>query len=151
KARTVVLDRAQHVRRLVSRLFELNSYRHVTVALTLECAMIDRILDQRLEQETRNEERPRLVRDLPAEAQGFAVARLEDLRIPMEPCQLLVDRLHLRWVAERVAEQIAQAAEQTPRLLGMFGHEARNRVQRIHEEMWLELRPQHGQLRRASQ
>ena len=111
-----------------------------------ERAVLDRVLDERLEKQARQERRLALGRHVPREAKRPVVPRLEDLRVAPEPGDLLVEALQLAGLLDRVAQQIAQAHEQAPRLARVFGHEAGDRVERVEQEVRLEVRPQAREL-----
>ena len=59
-------------------------------------AVLHGVLDQRLQEQPRQHRLVHLGRDVPAEAERPVVARLEDLRVPAEPGDLLVERAAAR-------------------------------------------------------
>src|SRR5262249_45923847 len=117
----------------------------------LERAVLDRVLDERLKQEARHEGRPGLRRDVPTEAQRIAVARAQDVSVTIQPCKLLLHRLELVSWSRGIAQQIAEAREQAARLARVVGYQPRDRVQRVEEEVRLEVRPELLRLDRGTQ
>ena len=68
-----------------------------------------------------------------------AVARLEDLRVASEPRDLLVEGLRLARLLHRLTEQLPQTDKQAPRLPRLLDHQPRDGVERIEEEVRLEV------------
>src|SRR3954464_3383 len=74
------------------------------------------------------------------------MARLEDLGVAAEPRDLVLERLKLVAVGERIAEQVAQARDEPARLARVLGDEAGNGVEGIEKEVRLELGAQAREL-----
>ena len=108
--------------------------------------MLHRVLDQRLQEKSRQERSRGAVADLPAERQMTGVARLQDLRIAAQPVYLLVEGLHLLAGPHGVSQQIAEIPEQAARLARILGHQPCDGVERVEEEVRLEMRPELGEL-----
>ena len=75
------------------------------------------------------------------------VAHLEDVRVPAQPFDLLAQRLHLAVRDHRVAQQVPEGTEQPACLARILGHQSRDGIERVEEEMRLEMRAEPGELR----
>src|SRR4051794_31789147 len=75
------------------------------------------------------------------------VARFEDLRVAAEPLELFVERLHFSAGSHRVAQQVAEVAQELACLAWILRHETGDGVERIEQEMRLEMRAELRQLR----
>ena len=67
-----------------------------------------------------------------------------------EPVDLLAQRLHLTLVAKRIAEEVAERGQQTTRRARVLGGEPGDGVERVEQEVRLEMRAQPRQLRRRA-
>ena len=102
--------------------------------------MLDRVLDERLQDQPRHFGVERLGIDLELDRQAILEARLLDLEVLLQELQLLLQRDAGRAGAiERQAQQIAQAADHAIGGVGIRVHERRDRVQRVEQEMRLQL------------
>ena len=141
----------------------VGAHHHASIAIAAaKGAVLDRVLDQRLQDERRDggamlkeepgqEHRLGLGRHVPRQREGAAVASLEDLAVALQPRHLLVQGLHLARLLDSVAEQIAQAREQPPRLAGLLGHQPGDGVERVEQEVRLEVGAQTRELGLAAQ
>ena len=102
--------------------------------------MLDGVLDERLQEEPRQEDRARVLRDVPLEVERPGVASLQYRGVLLEPRDLLLERLQLV-VVERVAQQIAEACDEAAGLARVVGHEPGDGVERVEQEVRLEVRP----------
>ena len=103
-------------------------------------AVLDRILDERLQNQPRHFGVERLGIDVEPDRQAILEARLLDLEVLLQELQLLLQRDARRARAvERQAEQIAQAADHAIGAVGIGVHERRDRVQRVEEKVRLQL------------
>src|SRR6267143_1451652 len=75
------------------------------------------------------------------------VARLQDLRVAPQPTDLLLERLHLSSRTHRVTQQVAQVSQQPACLVRILGHQPCDGIERVEEEVGLEVRAQLGELR----
>ena len=102
--------------------------------------MLDRVLDERLQDEVRHERVERLGLDVEADNQAVGEARLLDLDVLREEVQF-----RLQWdflladVLERQPQQIAQTHERPVGGLDVAVHQRRNGVQRVEQEVRVEL------------
>jgi hypothetical protein len=113
--------------------------------------VLDGVLDQRLEQQPRDEPVLAILRHVPLERERPAVSRFEDLRVAAQPRDLLVECLEVARLLHRVAKQIAQAHQQATSLARLLGDQTGNGVERVEEEVGLEVRPEPGHLRFAAE
>ena len=114
--------------------------------------IFDRILDQRLEQQRRQ---PRLAGggiDVEMRPQPLLEAHLLDLEIELQRLDLLRDRdLAGRLVDQRVAQEGRQPRQHRVGAVGLLQqHQGRDRIQRVEQEVRVELVAQHRQLRARS-
>ena len=102
--------------------------------------MADGVLHERLQQEGRHGGRARAGLDAERHLESIAEASLLDRDVMIEQLQLLLQR-HQRtaFPAERMTQQLAQARDHAVGLLGVLEHERRDRMQRVEEEMRLQL------------
>src|SRR4051795_9034748 len=101
--------------------------------------MLHGVLDERLEQQRRQQSPRRAVADVPGERQVAGMARFQDLGVATQPGDLLVEGLHLCSRRYRIAEKVAEVADQLTGLARVLGHQARDGVQRVEQEMRLEV------------
>src|SRR6266851_1336256 len=125
-ARPVVLDGTDELR----TLGQLRPHGDLAAARAHQRAVLHRVLDQRLEQQLRQERLARAAANLPVESEMACVARLEDLRVSAQPVDLLVQRLYVAAWGYRIAQQVAQGAEQPARLARILGYQPRDRIER---------------------
>src|SRR5262249_6760883 len=110
----------------------------------------DGVLDERLERERRHRLLQRGLVDIPRYAETLAEAvRLElEVRLhelPLVPQRGPVDSIAMD--ADRVVEKVAELLDRGFRQGGIAAHQAEHGVERVEEEMRIELSPQGGQLR----
>ena len=109
--------------------------------------MLDRVLDERLQNQPWDLGVERFRIDLVADRQPILEADLFDLEILLQELELLLKR-HGRCAGtvEGKAEEIAEAADHAIGGIRIRMHERRDRVQRVEEEMWVEFSLQRLQL-----
>ena len=111
-------------------------------------AVAQGIFQQGLEDELRDERIVQCGVDVVADTQFFFVALLHQIQIQMRDLQFIGERDFVRARgAQRQAQQIAELREHHVGGFHVFIHHRRNRVQRIEEEMRLELEAQIFELR----
>ncbi len=111
-------------------------------------AVAERVLDERLEEQIRHACVARLGFDVDGDAQPVAEAEGHDLEVALQEVELRLERHFLRAdVLERHAEQIAQRRDHRIGAADVLVHERRDRVQRVEEEVRLQLHAQHVELR----
>ncbi len=119
---------------------------HQPVAGLRRHPMLDRVLHQRLQDQPRHFGVERLRVDVEAHRQPILEPRLLDLEIFLQELQLLLQRHAGRAGSiERDAQQIAQPADHPIGGVGVGVDERRDRVQRVEQEMRVQLgleRPQ---------
>ena len=103
-------------------------------------AMADGVLHQRLQDQMGHACIQRLWRDVHHDRQPVLQARLLDLEVGLEKGELLAQRHLLRLlVLEGGAQEVAEAGDHSPGGLRFGGDERRDRVQRVEEEVRLQL------------
>ncbi len=102
--------------------------------------MLDGVLDERLQEQTRQNGCLAIGGDFPLEPERPAVTRLEDLRVALQPLDLVGEQLRFAPLLDGVAQEVTQAREQPPRLPRIFRDEACDRVERVEHEVRLEVR-----------
>ena len=113
---------------------------HFSHAAVGDRAVPDRILDQRLEQERRHHGRRCLRIDPEGHPQPVAETRFLNRDVMVEQLELLFEcDERSAFAIKRLAQQLREPRDHAIRLLGVLEHESRNRVQRIKEEVRLEL------------
>ena len=122
--------------------------RSVPPSLSGGDAVLDRVLDQGLQQHGGNARGARRGRDLALDAQAFGEPqRLErqvvvhHLELAFERDEILVSR------RQRVAQRARELGHGIPRARGLIGDQRAQSVQRIEQEVRIELRLQQPQLR----
>ena len=111
-------------------------------------AVLDRVLDERLQQERGQQRIERLGFDVEPHDQSIGESRLLDFEVLREEIELRLQRAFvLAQVLERHAEQIAEAHQRAIRGVDVAMHQRRNRVQRVEQEVRLQLMLQRGHLR----
>ena len=112
-------------------------------------AMANRILDERLKQHGGDAGVERVRLDLIVHLQPVSETRPFDREVGVDELQLLAKRdLILVAPGERPAEQATESGYELRRLaVAALSHEPGDRVERIEEEVWLELRTEGVELR----
>src|SRR2546423_1832996 len=110
--------------------------------------MLDRVFDQRLQDQVGHASVERLRIDLHLDGQAISKACLLDQQITFEHLQLLLERYFLHAdVLQREPQQVAQARDQAVGLLDIPVHERRDGMQSVEQEMRVKLHLEHLQLR----
>src|ERR1051326_1184840 len=106
-------------------------------------AVLERVLHDRLEDEMRHERVERVGRDVAHRAQASLKADLHDLDVAVEQLHLLAQR-HLARGArvDGAAEELAEARDHLARAGGIALDHRRDRVERVEEEVRIDLHPQ---------
>src|SRR5713101_10083776 len=117
QSRAIVLDGADE--RL--GVHQRGSHFDRAAVLAPQRPVLDRVLDQRLQKEPWQKRSTRPGAHLPAEGEMTGVPLLEDLRVVPQPIDLLAQRLHLAFVAERMSQEIAERSEEAPRCARVLG------------------------------
>ena len=112
--------------------------------------IFDRIFDQRLQQQRRQPRADRLGFDPEMRPQPVLEAHFLDFEVELQRLDFLRQRdLGGRLVGQRVAQEGRQPREHRIGPLGLLQqHQRRDRIQRVEQEMRVELVAQHRQLRR---
>src|SRR5215510_9917180 len=112
-------------------------------------AVTDGVFDQRLQNQIRHARVERLRLDIHLHLQPVAESRLFNLQVAFEKFQLLPQRSHLRSdVLQSQSQQVAQPRDHPLGGFHVAAHQRRDGVQRVEEEMWMQLHFQRLQLRR---
>ena len=102
--------------------------------------MTDRVLDQRLQQQRRDDRGCGAWIDAERHAQPVAEARFLNRDVVIEQLELLLECDEGPAVpVERLPQQLREPGDHPVRLLRVLEHESRNRVERIEEEVRLQL------------
>src|SRR6476660_3954750 len=98
--------------------------------------MFDRVLDKRLQDQSRDFGIERVRIDLVVDRQAILKTRLLDLEVLLQELELLVER-HAGGIGarKRDAQQVAQATDHAVGGLRMRVHQRRDRVQGVEQEM----------------
>ena len=107
--------------------------------------VLDGIADQRLQRERRKRPRAVLLLDVDVEEELVGIAYLEEIAVRLDEFQLLVER-HQRTlsVLDDVAERVRKLVDVGQGLLVvLLAHEHRQRVERVEEEMGVDLPDEH--------
>ena len=103
--------------------------------------MLDGVLDERLENQPRHVGVERLRIDVELHGQPILEANLFDLEVLLQELQFLFQRdAGGAGAIEGEAEQIAEPADHAIRRFGIRVHERRDRVERVEQEVRVELR-----------
>ena len=110
--------------------------------------MLDRVLDERLQQEVGQQRIERLGLDVEPHDQSIGESRLLDLEVLREEIELRLQRAFvLAEVLERHAQQIAEAHQRAIGGVDVAVHQRRNGVQRVEQEVRLQLMLERRHLR----
>ena len=111
--------------------------------------VLHRVLDERLQDEVGDERRACVRGDVPLDPESIAVAHLLDLDVAAHEPQLLVERqVDRSSFVEQIPQQLTEPDERVERLvLPVAPHEHRDGVQRIEQEVRLQLRLERGEAR----
>ena len=111
--------------------------------------VLHRVLDERLQQQRGHERGFRPLVDVELEPQAVAEAQLLDAEVEIQRVELLAQRHFLhRVLVERVAQELGQPRDgEVGGAVLAVKHERRYRVQRVEEEMRVQLVAQHLELR----
>ena len=112
----------------------------------LGLAVLDRVLDERLDEERRQAHRERLGRGVDLNLELRAKARLLERQVALDVLELLGERDELAWACERPAAVVRKGEDQLAGPVWVGADEAGDRVQAVEEEMRLDLRLQGLQL-----
>src|SRR5262249_41674287 len=114
---------------------------NVVAAVPARDAVLDRVLDERLQDHPRHFAVERVGFDRHADSETILEARLFDVEVLLQELGLFLQR-HLRLAAaiERDAEQIAQPADHSVGGIRIAVHERGNGVQRVEQEVRVQLR-----------
>src|SRR3982074_2664930 len=111
-------------------------------------AMSDRVLDERLEQKARHHCRPHSVLDVAGDRKAVLEANALDRDVPVEKSQLALERhLLLAGRREDQPEEVAQLRYHALRGGRIGGDQSHRAVERVEEEMRVQLELQRIQLR----
>ena len=109
-------------------------------------AVLDRVLDERLHEERRHRHRARGRRHAQLDLERVAEARPLERQVRLDVDELLRQVDERRRAAQRPAAVLGERQHEVARLLGLRAAEGRDRVQRVEQEVRLDLRLQRGQL-----
>ena len=110
-------------------------------------AVTDGVLDERLQEQMRDARVEDGGIDVDRDAEPIAEARLLDRQIRLQDLDLLFDADFLRVRPEAHSQQVAQSIDHDVGRLDVAPHQARDRVQRVEQEVRLELPLQRLELR----
>ena len=110
-------------------------------------AVIDRVLDQRLQQEARQRQIARQIVGLDIDVQAIAEAQLFDAQVVIHQVELFAERARCLAAAERGAEKIGEILDRALGLGRARADQARDRVHAVEEEMRADARLQRVDLR----
>ena len=114
----------------------------------LRDAVLDRVLDERLQQQVRHQRVERVGLDVEADDEAIGEARLLDLEVLCEEVELGLERdFLLAELLERQAQQVAQPHQRPVGGLDVAVHQRRDRVQRVEQEVRVQLLLQRLELR----
>src|ERR1043166_4042064 len=108
-------------------------------------AVLDGVFDQWLNRENRNRNRERLRFNVDFNTQLFAQAETLDFQVRFHDVQLFLERQERLPGFEEIAENVRQIQNGFPCALGLARNDAVQRVQRIEQEMGMDLRLQRAQ------
>ncbi len=110
-------------------------------------AVFERVLDERLEDQRRHRGLPRLLGDVPLDAGAIDESLAHDVGVEAQQVQFLAQRRLRRAVRLQVRpQQVREAHEQAIGTRDVHLHQRGDRVQRVEQEVRLELRAQARQL-----
>ena len=109
--------------------------------------MLDRVLDERLDEKRRQANRERLRRGVDLHLELRAKARLLEGQVALDVLELLGERDELAGTGERPAAVVRKGEDQLAGPVRVGADEAGDRVQAVEEEMRLDLGLQGLQLR----
>ena len=103
--------------------------------------MLDRVLDDRLEDQVRDPRAAQVGRDVERHPQPVLEARLLDLEVHLEELELAGERHELRRVGlEAAAEELLEARDRERRRVPVAEDERQDAVESVEEKVGVELR-----------
>ena len=112
--------------------------------------MLDRVFDERLHEKRRHHHLVGRGADAAVDDEVVAEARLLELEVRLDVPHLVGERDELRGLAQRGAAVLGERRDQMPRLVRLRADKRRDRVERVEEEVRLDLRLQGGELGRRA-
>ena len=109
-------------------------------------AVLDRVLDERLHEKRRHHHLVGRGADAAVDHEVVAEARLLELEVRLDVPHLIGERDELRRLAQRGAAVLRKRRDQMPRLVRLRADKRRDRVERVEQEVRLDLRLQRGEL-----
>ena len=134
-------------RRVVAAVLEARLH-HQLAAAPLGCdAVLDGVLDDRLQQQRRQPERPQRLGHRHQHAQPLLESGALDLQIRLDQLELTSERRHLALGPQHAAQQRGQTHQRVERALRRRLNQVADRRQRVEQEVRVDLRSQRAQLR----
>ena len=113
--------------------------RDAAVAKLLRETVLDRVLDERLQQHARDDQIQRGRIDVLLDAQGRAEANDLDVEVLVDRVELFTKRDEMLLAAEQPPEQPRELRDEHPRGFGLRPNQRRDRRQRVEQEMRIDL------------
>ena len=107
-------------------------------------AVLDRVLDERLDEERRQPDGERVGSGVDGHGELRPEARLFEVEVAAHVPQLLLERDELAGAREAAAEVVREREHEVARALGLRADEGGDRVERVEDEVRLHLRLQRG-------